>query len=438
MSLSPTKLNLRYNIGFEILGTGGFGKVTLGQDLVTGSPVAVKTVSKRVFDRREVDMLKALNIPHTIKYRHDFAVEDAAKPEDAQHRIVMDLVNGKDIFETYYTTTCEPMSLPEIRSLAYQLFEFLEALRARQIVYRDLKPENMIWQKPCRNLTVVDLGTAYQLGSSAIVKMGGTVHYAPPECLLGKPLDQSYDLWSVATTLFVLICSEFLFDPNLKLPDIEQLQYIVQQMEEQVGPPTDEYLQNCQRAKIFYDQNHMLRQTWPQATNRHWPERLLAGLERLGASEEEKAQWLDLMTTLLRYENRGTPSEHMNRPLFQSEVQVYLDYDPQCRCKMYIQRLELINKPFEDITYDDLKEVDYKANFRIDKNCCIHLPQSTTNEYVIFLELNDQVIAGTVQLRRGDTLTIRNFQKELVPAKTALFLDEAEPDLKKSKSDVDE
>ncbi len=83
----------RYDIGTRVLGAGGFGSVTLGKDTVSGSPVAVKTVSKKHFDRGEVDMMRGLNTPHSIRYRHDFEVVNPAQPDDSKHCIVMDLVN---------------------------------------------------------------------------------------------------------------------------------------------------------------------------------------------------------------------------------------------------------------------------------------------------------------------------------------------------------
>ena len=432
-------ISKNYDIGSKVLGTGGFGSVTLGKDIVSGSPVAVKTVSKKHFDQAEVHMLRELNTVHTIRYRHDFEVLDPAKPEDDKHVIVMDLVAGRDILATYYAkTTGEKLSLAEIRTIAYQLFEFLAELEEKNVAYIDLKPENMIYQKSCRNLTVVDLGTAYQIGTEYGRKTGASPYYAAPDYLLGKPFTTGFDLWSAGCTFYSMVCSKYLFEVKPDSNAREKFEQVLQQIVEQIGPPSANYLKDGKKSHECFDQDLKLKKTWPSETPFvHWQENFLTGLEQLGATAEEKTQWLDLMKMLLSYENRGSAKAHLDRPLFQSEMKVHLEYDPKCRCKMYMQRLELLEKHIDLTPLSDIKEFDYKANFRIDKSCCIHLPESATGKYAIFLELNNRVVSGTVTLQKGNTLNIRNLQENLVTPVQVEIVDEGEPDQKKTKTEAE-
>ncbi len=432
-------ISKNYDTGSLVLGTGGFGSVTLGKDIVSGSPVAVKTVSKKHFDQAEVHMLRELNTVHTIRYRHDFEVLNPEKPEEDKHVIVMDLVAGRDILETYYTEAAgKKLSLLEIRTIAYQLLEFLAALEEKNVAYIDLKPHNMIYQNSCRNLTVVDLGTAHQVGTVYDRKAGPTPHFAAPDYFLGKPFTTGFDLWSAGCTFYAMVCSKYLFEPKEGLTVREKYEHVLQQIVEQIGTPSVNYLQDGKRSHECFDPDRKLKKTWPSETPFvRWQDSFLTGLEQLGATAEEKTQWLDLMTMLLSYEKRGSPKAHLERPLFQSEMKVHLEYDPKCRCKMYMQRLELLEKHIDSTHLSEIKEFDYKADFRIDKSCCIHLPESATGEYAIFLELNNRFVSGTVTIRKGDILNIKNLQEMLVTPVQVEIVDEGEPDQKKSKTEAE-
>lgn len=429
-------LNLRYDVGNRTLGRGGSGLVTLGKDQISGSPVAVKTVSRKQFEQHEVDMMRTLDIPHSIRYRHDFEVINQTNPEETNHYIVMDFVNGYNV-SIFYKHTHKTFPLTEIRSAAFQLLEYLAKIEKKNIVYIDLKPNNIIWQQACRHLTVVDLGAAHEIKKADSSKTGATSVYAPPDFLLGKPFTHGFDLWSAGVTFYYMICGKKLFNliPNLNVD--ETYKFVLQQIVEQIGAPSSKYLQDCQRSGMCFDQDRQLKMTWPSDQPFvRWQDSFKEGLEKLGATEAEKAQWLDLMTSLLSYENRGSAQEHLKRALFQSEMQVFLEYDPKCRCKMYIHRLELLGAPIESVNLADIKVFDYEADFKIDKHRCIHLPDSTTGEYAIFVELNGEHVAATTTLQKGDLLDIKEMQKWVVKqAKGVLIEDEGEPEQKKSKPD---
>lgn len=80
-------------------------------------------------------------------------------------------------------------------------------MHERQIVYRDLKPENMIVDQD-GYLNVIDFGTAKKLPKNRLRTntIIGTPHYMAPEILKGKGYSLAVDVWSIGIILFELMC----------------------------------------------------------------------------------------------------------------------------------------------------------------------------------------------------------------------------------------
>jgi len=81
----------------------------------------------------------------------------------------------------------------------------LEYMHTRQIIYRDLKPENVMVDYK-GSMYIIDLGTAKNLKKSKhsgrTFTIIGTPHYMAPEIIQGKGYTMSVDLWSVGICLY--------------------------------------------------------------------------------------------------------------------------------------------------------------------------------------------------------------------------------------------
>jgi serine/threonine protein kinase len=73
---------------------------------------------------------------------------------------VMDLLEGEDMFDAINSKL--PLSEGETKFMASQLFLVIEHLHSNRIIYRDLKPENVMLTMD-GYLTLVDMGTAKKL-----------------------------------------------------------------------------------------------------------------------------------------------------------------------------------------------------------------------------------------------------------------------------------
>lgn len=87
--------------------------------------------------------------------------------------------------------------------------------RARTLVHRDLKPENILIE-PDGRLRITDFGLALALpGDGAFggaTSRSGTPQFAAPEQLLGEPVDQRADLYSLAATTYFALLGRPPFD----------------------------------------------------------------------------------------------------------------------------------------------------------------------------------------------------------------------------------
>ena len=86
------------------------------------------------------------------------------------------------------------------------------------IVHRDLKPANVM-VTPAGRVKVLDFGVAQRRSRAAVAAddptqtlsptssgFAGTVHYAAPEQLTGRPVDVRADLFSLGVMLYELVC----------------------------------------------------------------------------------------------------------------------------------------------------------------------------------------------------------------------------------------
>ena len=83
----------------------------------------------------------------------------------------------------------------------------MEYLHTNNIIYRDIKPENiMVDDKGYMRL--IDMGTAKFLKGKGgrTYTIIGTPHYMAPEILIGKGYSYSVDLWSIGICLYEFMC----------------------------------------------------------------------------------------------------------------------------------------------------------------------------------------------------------------------------------------
>lgn len=193
------------------LGRGGMGVVYLARDPRLNRPVAIKVLPAAfVADpmrlqrfEREARTLAQLNHRNVGMI---FGLEEDA----GQRLLVLEYIPG-------YTLTDKlvrgPMLLDEALRIAMQVCEGLEAAHERDVIHRDLKPDNLR-VTPEGLLKILDFGLATQqhsetsAGGSHLTQAGmvmGTPGYMSPEQARGVPTDKRTDIWAFGCVLFEML-----------------------------------------------------------------------------------------------------------------------------------------------------------------------------------------------------------------------------------------
>jgi len=184
----------------RVLGEGSFGKVRLSRRRSTGEVYAIKSMSKREILHQgilqpikgEREVLSQLRHPFIVHLH--FAFHDAT-----QLHLVMDYLSGGELFQ-HMSEAC--FSESRARFYAAQVVLALSHIHSLGIIYRDLKPENLVLDSK-GNCCLTDFGLAKKakLGLSFV----GTAAYIAPEFLIGEPHDCRADYWSLGILIFEMV-----------------------------------------------------------------------------------------------------------------------------------------------------------------------------------------------------------------------------------------
>lgn len=216
-----TRLQDRYEI-LGVVGIGGMGAVYRARDLRfpgvnricavkeminTASDPQVRQMIVRNFER-EASILATLSHP-AIPQVYDFFTEGA------RSYLVIEFVNGEDL-EAMIAETEGYFSESRVIEWGVQLCDVLSYLhnhKPRPIIFRDLKPSNIMLDDQDR-IRLVDFGIAKLFQSGEKGTTIGTEGYSPPEQYRGIAEPRG-DLYALGATLHHILSKQ---DPRLEPP----------------------------------------------------------------------------------------------------------------------------------------------------------------------------------------------------------------------------
>ncbi|XP_014913188.1 PAS domain-containing serine/threonine-protein kinase [Poecilia latipinna] len=196
------------------VGKGAFGFVWKAIRRCDGQEVIVKFISKsRIMSDCWVDdpMLGRVSqeIAILTRVQHHNIVKVAEVFENGSYfQMVMEKHgDGLDLFEfiDMQPRLDEPLASYIFRQIVAAVFY----LRAKNIIHRDIKDENVIIDK-CFHIRLIDFGSAAILSPGKLFyNFCGTLEYCSPEVLRGNAYEgPELEMWSLGVLLYTLLFSE--------------------------------------------------------------------------------------------------------------------------------------------------------------------------------------------------------------------------------------
>jgi eukaryotic-like serine/threonine-protein kinase len=232
-SMIGTVLSGRYRLEAK-LGSGGMSTVYLGRDQTLDREVAVKVMHREMSEqadqlerfRQEARAVAKLSHPNVV------AVIDAGE-DGGYPYIVFEYVEG----ETLKQRIAREGALDPQEAIAYaiEVARGLSVAHARNLVHRDIKPQNVLIDGEGR-AKLTDFGISRQLeqdGMTATGRVLGTTDYVAPEQAMGRSTDQRSDVYSLGVVLYEMLVGQVPFQAdsqvgvamkhvNEELPDVQR------------------------------------------------------------------------------------------------------------------------------------------------------------------------------------------------------------------------
>ena len=219
-----------FDVGTDKIGEGAQGVVFAARDRATGESVAVKrttTLLRRNDGHRsppfsEMLLLSRCDHPNVVRLRaayHDERTGDVLA--------VLDRVAGRTLVEYLIELREEEKAgrprediLAEKISILRQLVDAVAHLHSRDVVYRDLKPANVVVTRdPSPKAVLVDFGRAARLRRSERLKNLpplGTSLFQAPEVEERAEYGQQSDMWAVGVLIYLVVGWRMPFEHSLE------------------------------------------------------------------------------------------------------------------------------------------------------------------------------------------------------------------------------
>lgn len=223
-------LSDRYEILSKV-GAGGMSDVYKAKDHILSRFVAIKVLKQEFSEdssfvtkfRAEAQSAAGLEHPNIVN------IYDVGS-ENGLYYIVMEYVEG--ITLKIYIEKKGQLSFKESASIAIQVARGIEAAHNKNIIHRDIKPQNIIISTDGK-VKVTDFGIAKATSSNTISSdVMGSVHYASPEQARNGFVDGRSDIYSLGIVMFEMVTGRVPFDGDTTVA------VALQHLQEEIARPS--------------------------------------------------------------------------------------------------------------------------------------------------------------------------------------------------------
>ncbi|KAJ3318088.1 camp-dependent protein kinase catalytic subunit [Blyttiomyces sp. JEL0837] len=200
------------------LGTGSFGRVHLALHIPTNKHVALKVL-------RKADVVKLKQVEHTLDEKRilerlsggcRFLMHLLGTFMDSNHLyLVMEYIQGGELFSLLRRK--ERFDDDVAKFYAAEVVLAFEYLHGHGVVYRDLKPENLLIDST-GHIKIIDFGFAKEVDTETWT-LCGTPDYLAPEIIQSRGYGKAVDWWALGILIYEMIAGHppFFDDDPFKL-----------------------------------------------------------------------------------------------------------------------------------------------------------------------------------------------------------------------------
>ena len=260
-------IGFKYKL-LESIGEGSFGTVYKGLNIFTKENIAIKiekNSSKRKLLKHETIICKYLNNIRGIPKVRWFG-----KEQDFVYT-VYDLL-GKDL--VFYKTVNGVFKEKDVNNVALQLLNCLEYIHKKDILHRDLKPDNILFDKDGNgNIYIVDFGLSkrFKVDKKHIEhkkdrNIVGSLNFCSINNMMGNECSRRDDLISIGYILLYLTID------NLPWENVKDVETIIKMKTlgnlETCNNTLKKYLNYCYLLKFTETPNYdYLKSVFKNSTN---------------------------------------------------------------------------------------------------------------------------------------------------------------------------
>jgi len=199
----------------KVIGKGFYGKVMLCQHVVSGKHYAIKSIRKKY--------LKDTNKSHRViaerqvmmRANHPFVVQlFFAFQSPSKFYLGMEYVSGGDMF--YHLEKLDKFCINDVRVYVAEIVLALSHLHSNGIVYRDLKPENVMLDHD-GHIKLTDFGLSKVIDQEETSTLCGTTGYLAPELILRQSYSYEVDWWALGILTYEMLTGITPFDNSNRL-----------------------------------------------------------------------------------------------------------------------------------------------------------------------------------------------------------------------------
>lgn len=186
----------------KALGEGAFGRVFISKNKRTGGYWALKRLKKsEIMKSHQVDHLKnECYILNSLS--HPLIVKMEGLGQDSRYVfIAMEVISGGELFK--YLRKQGTFKKNSAAFYAAQVAMMWEYIHSKNVIYRDLKPENLLIDRQ-GYLKLADFGFA-KIVSGRTYTLCGTPEYLAPEVVLNKGHGKAVDWWTLGILLYEML-----------------------------------------------------------------------------------------------------------------------------------------------------------------------------------------------------------------------------------------